>query len=187
VVSPAVAVVQCGLLGDPSAALIAADAALHDGLTTLDEIESAIGWHQGIPHIGATRAVLRLVDARAESPYESLTRLALIRSGWHGYTQVDIPAEGHHYIVDMVIEGVPLVVEVDGAAKYESKADLVAEKVREDDIRGLGFGFVRVMPAEVTRPSLTRRLTREIDAVMARRASWPPMPWNGDAQWPGRF
>ena len=46
--------------------------------------------------------------------------------------------------VDFLYEDIKLVIEVDGLGKYKSSQDLVAEKLREDRLRELGYAIVRL-------------------------------------------
>lgn len=63
-------------------AIIAADAALRERLATRDQIDSALARAAGWPGVRQARDVLALADPRAESPLESLTRLALHDDGF---------------------------------------------------------------------------------------------------------
>ncbi|WP_132189044.1 MULTISPECIES: hypothetical protein [Kribbella] len=48
-----------------------------------------------------------------------------------------------------------MIVEFDGAEKYDSPKVLLAEKWREDRLRELGYSFVRVGWADLDRPRET--------------------------------
>src|SRR6478609_4191591 len=63
------------------AGLVAADAALHDGITTEAALQRAVRRAQGWPGVRAARRAVELADARAETPLESLTRLLVIDHG----------------------------------------------------------------------------------------------------------
>ncbi len=59
-----------------------------------------------------------------------------------------------------------MIVEFDGAVKYGDCGPdtLIAEKVREDRLRDLGYQVVRVCWADLARPTeLLRRIRRAID------------------------
>jgi hypothetical protein len=112
-------------------AIMAVDAALREDLVTVAEIDleltDAIGW----PGVRQARAVLALADPRAESPLESITRLALHDDGfpcpepqfWIGADRVDFywPKYG-------------FVLEADGREKYQDDANW-EEKKREARLR----------------------------------------------------
>ncbi len=70
VMAPAVAIVQAGLLGSGVSALVAADAAVHRGLVTVEAVTEALTLVRGPGSAGVRRA-LRHVDGRAESPGET--------------------------------------------------------------------------------------------------------------------
>jgi very-short-patch-repair endonuclease len=142
------------------AGIVAADAALHGQLTTIDELEAALESMRhvrGLPH---ARQAVKLADPRCESPGESRTRLIL--HSIPGAPRV----RSQHSIVDRAgreiaradfLVGERVVVEFDGRAKYgmdgrRPEHDLWAEKRREDRIRELGYIVVRVVWADLDRP-----------------------------------
>ena len=96
-----------------------------------------------------------MASALAESPAESLLRLALITLRLEFIEQYPIELEGWTARVDFYLPRLGVVVEMDGACKYEGaggKQNLVAEKRREDQIRALGYGFARIEWADLFRP-----------------------------------
>jgi len=140
-------------------AIMAADAALREELVTRAQIEcelpDAIGW----PGVRQAREVLALADPRAESPLESITRLALHDDGfpvpklqrWIGGDRVDFYWPDHRF-----------VLEADGRAKYRDDANW-DEKKREQRLRGYPDqvrDVDRVIWSDVTRnwPATSARL-----------------------------
>jgi Transcriptional regulator, AbiEi antitoxin len=109
----------------------------------MDEIASGRGRR--------VRRVLELADGRAESPGESLSRVAIASHGlptpqlqqWVGDADEPIGR------VDFLWPDVRTVGEFDGRAKYASRDDLWAEKLREDRLRTAGFEVVRWVWADV--------------------------------------
>lgn len=103
------------------------DSALHGGLVTLTEIDGLL---ERVP--GRHRMPLAMLDARAESGIESLTRVALSVAGLRCESQVTIPGVGR---VDLLVEG-RVVVEVDGRRWHEGQQsrdyarDLAAQGIR---------------------------------------------------------
>jgi very-short-patch-repair endonuclease len=84
-------------------------------------------------------------------------------------------ADGHGRIiarVDLMVREV-LVVEFDGAVKYEGaqgREALVAEKKREDLLRQLGFGIVRLVWSDLADPSRVQaKMLAEITILRQRR------------------
>lgn len=127
------------LLGDcvPVEWWIAAlDAALHrprDGEPLLTEAEYA-NFISRVPK--RLRAALELVDARAESPLETLVRLGLVRRGIRNITPQFSP-DGWQ-AVDLLV-GKRLIVEADGAAFHDPEKDAI----RDAAFRSLGYVVLR--------------------------------------------
>lgn len=127
-------------------ALMAADAALREGLTDEDAIAAALRSAAGRWGVRRARDVLALADARAESPLESYGRLRLHDAGfptpepqyWIG-----------QYRVDLAWPELGLVIEFDGKVKYDRETRW-AEKCREIPIRRAGFRVERLIWADLT-------------------------------------
>ncbi len=125
---------------------------------------------------------LRLADGLAESPAESLSRLAFHDHG--------VPAPLLQFevvdrfarvvaITDFAWPEFGVVGEVDGRVKYESllrpgerASDvLIREKRRENDIQALGWLVFRWMPSDLATPAvLCSRLRRLFDSGVPHRA-----------------
>lgn len=108
----------------------------------------------GRPGVRAARQLLQIVDGRAESVLESVSKLQLSRLQVPYEIQVPVRApSGAKYWVDFELLGQDAFGEVDGASKYfdrsahsagTPKERLLAEKRREDEVRGVtGKRFVR--------------------------------------------
>jgi hypothetical protein len=97
------------------------------------------------------RRVLDLSDGRAESPGESLSRVAMASHGlpmprlqeWVGDAGEPIGR------VDFLWPNHSTVGEFDGRTKYATRDDVWAEKLREDRLRAAGFEVVRWVWADV--------------------------------------
>jgi very-short-patch-repair endonuclease len=127
--------------------LVAADAALRERLVTRADLDRALAGAIGWPGVRQARAVLALADPRAESPLESITRLALHDDGFPPVVpQVQIAG----YWVDLLLPDHRLVIECDGRPKYVEDA-LAREKVREHRLGRLRFRVERVMWEDVVR------------------------------------
>lgn len=180
-VAPALAIVQTGMVCGPMDALIAADAALHAGLITHVELGAALTLVTGLPGTHQLAEFLAGADARAESPGETrlrhtfrLMRLAVI-------SQAEITDGGRTAFADFMLLDYPVIAEFDGLVKYEDRhgrsgrAALVAEKAREDWLRGLGFEVERVVWSELDHPALlARRMGQAINRTKGRPA---PAAW----------
>ncbi len=174
VIAPAVAVVQAGCVNGPMASLIAADAAIHCGLVTAEDLAEASALVLA-PGASAVRRLLLRADGRAESPGETRLRHAVQVMGFAVTPQVWVSDGALRARVDLMLDDAPVVLEFDGFMKYArptptatfaAPADIVAaEKLREDHLRDLGYEVVRVIWSELDDlPALRRR----IEAARAR-------------------
>ena len=168
------ALLQTAVRHGLKAAVVAADAALHRGLVSVDKIgEAAARLDLGVRSTRRVDRLRSLVDPAAGSPGESLTRLLLGGLGLDFRTQVDIrDAAGFVGRVDFLVEG-RIVVEFDGLSKYagaDGREALAREKAREDRLRALGFEVVRLTWSDLDRPERVARLVREARARALSRA-----------------
>jgi very-short-patch-repair endonuclease len=156
------AVIGTAVVDGVEAGIVAADAALKRKLTTLEDLEQALGAMRHTPKLGAAHQAVALADPLCESVGESRSRLVL--RGLPGAPQVRSQHEirdGRGNLVARVdfLVGDRVVVEFDGRVKYgmdgrRSEDDLWAEKRREDELRALGYIVVRVIWAHLERPDL---------------------------------
>lgn len=121
-------------------AIMAVDAALHEGLVDRPAIDAALAGAVGWPGIRQARALFALADGRAESPLESLTRLRLHDDG---FPIPDLQVWIGPDRVDMLFEEQRMILEIDGLEKYVDDA-LRLEKRRETRLRRLGYRVERV-------------------------------------------
>lgn len=143
------ACVLSGALHGASTGLVAADAAVHAEMCTVEDLERAADRAKGCTGIEAMRAQVRHVDGRHESVGETLTAIALRATGIAFEPQVEIATDRGTYRVDFLNDELRLVVEFDGLSKYGDADDLVAEKVREDALRRRGYLVVRIVWREL--------------------------------------
>jgi hypothetical protein len=161
------------------AALIAADAACRRGLATDEELRQAAARIVGTD----ARLAARCRQRGRSSGVSGETRL---RHAFHlmGYAvtpQFAIVDGSFLAIVDFMLDDYGVAFEFDGFVKYgrtdplshhTTPADVVvAEKVREDHIRELGYGMGRVIWSELDGlVMLRRKVERAIDSVRRRLA-----------------
>ena len=81
VTSPARTAFDLGRHAGPASAVIAIDSLAKATALTVDDVGRLIDAHRGVRGIKQLRQVLGLVDAGAESPQETKTRLAIIAAG----------------------------------------------------------------------------------------------------------
>ena len=183
-VTPALAVVQHGLSGGPLSALVAADAALHRGLVTPDDLTQALCWVHRQPRSKPLKGFLALADGRRESPGETRLAHALHLMKLEAIPQYEITSPPFMAVVDFLLTTEKVVIEFDGQVKYGRTAHeldpfgrrltpqqvLWLEKQREDRIRELGYEVVRVVWSDLDDlVALTRRIAAAIGRARARR------------------
>lgn len=129
-------------------AAVSADAALHHGRATGEHLAAAVDRIRGLPGSRAARHMLSHADGRSESVGESRLRLGLLVHRLPAVPQHEIRDAGELVArVDFLVRGTRVVVEFDGLVKYRGDGGsdvVVAEKLREDRIRALGYEVVRV-------------------------------------------
>jgi hypothetical protein len=150
--------VDCAREWDLEDAVVAMDAALLAGRTTVPELRNAVTGAAHWP--GAARAdrAVGLTDGRAESALESRGRLRIVGAGFpRPELQVEIRTEGRVVgVVDAWYEEAAVAVEFDGRVKYTDpwrgrrpERVLWDEKRREDDLRALDIRVLRIADADL--------------------------------------
>ena len=183
-VVPALAVVQHGLSSGPLSALVAADAALHRGLATGDDLTQALGWVHQQPRSAPLKGFLALADGRRESPGETRLAHALHLMKLDAIPQHEISTPTVTAVVDFLLTTEKVVLEFDGKVKYGRSSDepdpfgrrltpqqvLWLEKQREDRIRELGYEVVRVVWSDLDDlVALAKRIATAVSRARARR------------------
>ena len=155
--SPARTVADCLRTVPFEDAVALADAALHRGITDVEAIRRALG-NPSRPGSRAAERVLRSVDGRAESPGESRARLQIEAAfpGQFDQQVVVSGASGRMYRLDFAHRTLKVAGEYDGKDKYGNRDDVVAEKVREDDLRAVGWQFFRLVAEDLAVPGRVR-------------------------------
>jgi very-short-patch-repair endonuclease len=138
--------------------LVAADAALHERLTTPARLRQTLLRQTGWPGVRAARQAVQLADGRSESPLESLARLCLVDGGLPlPDLQVRVDTDGGPYRVDMLYRKQRVIIELDGLLKYRNDPRaLVAEKRRQEHLERAGYRVIRLLWEDVLhRPAET--------------------------------
>jgi hypothetical protein len=170
----------------PVDGLVVADAALHGG-TTREALYELIRNMQAYPGIATALWVAQHADPRSESPLETLGRHAFISAGiTPPLSNVWICVLGQWFRVDHLLPDSGVVLEADGAIKYDDRPDasviVTNEKERERLLRGAGFGVARYSYADaVGRPSAILRKATE--AARLRNGLPVPTCWMLDPPW----
>lgn len=151
------------------------DSALRKERTSLSQLYRVLDDCDGWPHIDRARRAVLFADPKAESALESVSRVAMHQEGVPApRTQVVLGDErGILARVDFLWDGVKVIGEADGLAKYRpddrcSTLDVVrAEKRREEMLIDAGYEIVRWGWREANDPP---RLKRKLLAALARGA-----------------
>jgi very-short-patch-repair endonuclease len=153
---PASALVQHAVDHGIVTGVVSADAALREGVVSLDELTAEAERVGTWPHSSRAASMLRLVDGRRESVGESRCGVALAMAGIAVTPQVRIRDERGEFVarVDFLVDGTMVVIEFDGKIKYASGDPQVLwdEKRREDRLRRLGYVVVRITWAQLEQP-----------------------------------
>lgn len=165
VTAPGLTVVDCARMLPFEQGVVIADAALHRGLTSREELSDLVRRSARRKGIGRARAVVAFADGRAESPGESRSRVLFSASGLPPM-ELQYEIRDEHGIlvarVDFAIPELRVAGEFDGRVKYgrllkpgQSAGDAVfEEKRREDSVRDQNWGMVRWAWDEIDMPSL---------------------------------
>ena len=156
--------------------VVAADAALRRRLVTPEELAAALASTQHRRGASAARRALRFADGRCESVGESLLRVAIHQAhlpdpqlqiriiNVNGYVmagQISATRSSGFSSSSMVRSSTASCSD-----SVESAHDVVlAEKIREDRLRDLGYVVVRIVWAELTDPAA---IAAKITAALAR-------------------
>ncbi|TLG03480.1 hypothetical protein FEK35_21300 [Nocardia cyriacigeorgica] len=141
-------------------AVVIGDGALHAGLTTRRALEDQLMRARGRPGCPAARRAIQFLDSRSESPGESLSRIVIDRAGLpRPEQQATVLDDRGRFVarVDFLFPDRGVIGEFDGMVKYRtgrrpSEETVIAEKVREDALRSLGWLVVRWTWSDLTRP-----------------------------------
>ena len=145
------------------------------GATAVD-VEQVIAAHPGVRGLRSLRRTLRLVDAGAASPYETLTRLILVRFGLpRPETQVCVMDHGAVIAyVDMGWRDARVGVEYDGAQHWTDPKQRRRDIERLADLERLGWIIVRVSSDMLRTPAtVAARARAALESRVSVRISTP--------------
>lgn len=138
------------------------------GLNVVD-VEQVVAGHARMRGLARLRKALKLVDAGAESPYETLTRLLLIRAGLPApQTQFRVLDRFGHLVarLDMAWPEKRVAVEYDGAQHWTDPEQRRRDIERLAALEALGWIVIRVSSRMVRRPA---PLVARVRAALASR------------------
>jgi uncharacterized protein DUF559 len=113
----------------------------------LVDVEAVLAAHPGARGIPRLRKVLPLVDGGAESPQETVARLALIDAGLPApRTQVAVHNEYGDFVarVDMAYDEVKVAIEYDGPQHWTDPAVRQRDIDKQVELHDLGWNVIRV-------------------------------------------
>lgn len=132
-----------------------------------EEIEAVLGRCHGQRGVRAARRAAELLDPRAESPRESLTRVIIVEAGLPAPTpQVEIYDSSGRFLArgDLVYEDLRVVIEYDGY-HHLTLAGQRRDAGRRGDLSLDGWLIVTIVPADIHRPHLLiAKVTRALGA-----------------------
>lgn len=123
------------------------DALMNATHVTVEDIAGVIAVHPGIRGLTKLRKVLQWVDAGSESPYETLTRIILLRNGFpRPHTQVRVRNENGTIIarIDMGWPQWRVGVDFDGAHHWTDPKQRTKDIERYAILADLGWIDIRV-------------------------------------------
>ncbi|KUG51620.1 hypothetical protein AVL62_09940 [Serinicoccus chungangensis] len=168
VVDPALACLQVAGSRGLVAGLVSADIALRQRATAIERLRQA-GREGSFGHgAPAVRTVVEHATGLSGSAGETRARWIMLEAGLPAPELQAMICDEHGELVgfvDFMLREAWTVVEFDGALKYGSSRDLMAEKWREDRLRALGYEVVRITWDELAHPE---RVVAKIRAAMAR-------------------
>ncbi len=173
VVTEAIAFAQVGCALGTDAAVVAADAILHRGSSSVEDLHAAIRTLSPTRGIARARVAIDLLDQNAESPGESQLRLLVRGAGIPIQSQFVVRNAGGRFVarVDFLVKGTRIALEYDGYEKYdareqdrdESAQRLYDEKLRQEAVARQGYVVIRAIAADLRDPGpLLHRLHRVI-------------------------
>jgi hypothetical protein len=142
----------------------------------IDEINAVVARHRGVRGLKQLRRVLELVDGGSESPYESLTRIGLVRNGFpRPETQLRVYDE-YGFGVARIDMGWPewrVGVDFDGAHHWTDPKQRSKDVERYPRLPELGWTVVRVTSSML--PNNPRIFYGRVGAALAARGC--PRTW----------
>lgn len=169
---PARTVVDIAATHPFESALMAADSAVRLQLVTVEELAAEVEALAGVPGVRRVRAVIERVDGASGAASESLSRARMYQLGARiPVLQKRFFISGDTFYVDFYWEDEDAIGECDGAVKYATASGapnsqaLIAEKRREDSLRGQVRMFKRWGWDDAYRVDGLERILRDVGAL----------------------
>jgi predicted transcriptional regulator of viral defense system len=125
------------------AGVVVADSALHSAKTTKEELRAVIEDCHRWPGIERARKVIEFADGRAESAFESISRVVFDEGGLPAPDlQVWVGKDDRAGRVDFLWRQYRTIAEADGALKYQDTDRAKLQIARDAELREAGFEVV---------------------------------------------
>jgi hypothetical protein len=144
VTAPARTVLDLARCSSLRAGVVAADCALRRKFTTRPELEAVIESCRRWPGLQRAAEVVRFADGMAESPLESIARVAFRDCGLPPPELQAVLGADDRVIarVDFYWEQFRTIAEADGEMKYDNRFEATYQLRRDADLRDAGFEVV---------------------------------------------
>lgn len=149
------------------------DALMNATGVVVADVERVIEAHPGVRGLAELRCALTLVDGGSESPYETLTRLMLVRAGLpRPQTQVPVFDEYGSLVarLDMAWPEARVAVEYDGAQHWTDARQRRRDIERLAALDDLGWIVIRVSSDMLRTPAA---VVARVRAALDRRSTVP--------------
>ena len=128
---------------DFRAGVVVADSALHQRLTSTNDLIRVLADCVRSSGVRTAAEVVEFADLRAESPLESIGRVAFRDCGLpRPELQVVVQCKEASYRTDFLWRRFWTVAEVDGAMKYDNRSQAMKQLRRDADLRAAGYEVV---------------------------------------------
>jgi hypothetical protein len=185
-VSPAYCVIDIARHRGSRDGLVVADRVLASGVSR-EVLTALLTALEHYPGIESARWVVEHGDARAESPLETLGRFAFLSAGMPPpISNAWIPVHGRWYRADHLLPEEGVILEADGAVKYDNRPDasqlVTNDRDRERLLRSLNFGIARYGWSIATRHP-AEIIYRAREAARLRGGRPAPTCWTLTSPW----
>jgi very-short-patch-repair endonuclease len=144
-------VVDLARNGDFRAGVVAADSALHQRLASKKDLLRVLADCERSRGKRMAEQVVAFADKLAESPLESIARVAMRDCGLpQPELQVVVQCKNASYRTDFLWRRFWTVAEVDGAVKYDDRSQAMRQLRRDADLREAGYEVVHFSWQEIT-------------------------------------
>ena len=149
-------------------AVAAADALLRTTGTPVEDLQAVLDAHGGVRGRRRAALVVPLVDPRAESPRESMLRVALVEAGLPTPVPQHEVWAGREFVarLDLAWPDLKVAIEYDGA-HHRERDQHSRDLARHNRLRTLGWTVFQVDADQLRSPG---RLLAEVRVTLERRA-----------------